>query len=184
MEFMVCTEPDHIRMAQALRFSVYCEEKSWIDPKRCENGLEQDEYDSLAVHFLALNDGEPVGTSRLLLGARQRLPAEKFIDLDALGLDPALVVEVSRLATHRTGRSSDLRVFLGLTRLMYRWSMDRSMLAWLAIADIPLFRLLQRMKMPTLSVAPQVEYMGSTCIPVAFDLPGTGTSLDRSNTLA
>ena len=182
MDFIVCTDSDHVRMAQALRFSVYCEEKAWIDSKRCENGLEMDEYDPLAVHFLALQDGEPVGTSRLLLGTRQHLPAMEFIDLDALGLDPDFVVEVSRLAARRTGRSSDLRLFLGLTRLMWQWSMDRSMVAWLAIADVPLFRLLQRLKMPILSVAPHVQYMGSTCVPVAFDLPSTGASLQRSDT--
>jgi N-acyl-L-homoserine lactone synthetase len=164
-------------MAQSLRYSVYCEEKGWIDPGRCANGIEVDEHDDLALHFLALEDDTPVGTCRLLLGNRQHLPAADYLDLESLGLDVKLVAEVSRLAAHRTKRSSDLRIFLGLTRLMWEWGTENSMVAWLAIADIPLFRLLERLKMPVIATAEHVDYLGSTCVPVAFDLEGTGVSL-------
>lgn len=177
LRFVICSTADEMGMAQSLRYSVYCEEKSWIDPECFPDGLEVDEYDDLAVHFLALEGDVPVGTCRLLLGDRQHLPAADYLDLTSLGLDLRKVAEVSRLATRRTERSSDLRVFLGLTRLMWEWGMDNSMVAWLAIADVPLFRLLERLGMPVLATAPHVDYLGSPCVPVAFDLHDTGAAL-------
>lgn len=177
LECIVGTTPEHVRMAQALRYQVYCEEKAWIDSSSCDGCLDRDDHDEQAVHFLALENGVPIGTSRLLLGERQTLPATRYLDLGAFGIDPSRIVEVSRLATRRSERSSDLRVFLCLCRLMWQWSMDHSMEAWLAIADVPLFRLLDRLKMPTLRVGEHVEYLGSVCVPVAFDVPGTGACL-------
>jgi len=180
LRFLICHKPEQVQMAQALRYEVYCREKAWVDAERCPDGLEADEYDDLALHFLALEGETPVGTSRLLLGDRQQLPAADYLDLEALGLRHEHLVEVSRLATRRTQRSSDLRVFLGLTRLMWEWSMDRSKVAWLAVADVPLFRLLERLGMPVIGRAPEVEYLGSTCVPVAFDMERTGAALKVS----
>lgn len=177
LRFLICEQPEHVRMAQALRYAVYCQEKGWVDPGHCDSGLEVDEYDELALHFLALEGDAPVGTTRLLLGDRQHLPAADYLDLDSLGLDLAVVAEVSRLATRRTERSSDLRVFLGLTRLMWEWGMENSMVAWLAIADVPLFRLLERLGMPVVATAESVDYLGSMCVPVAFDMQRTGEAL-------
>ncbi len=181
MEFLVCDKPEQIRQVQALRFEVYCVEKGWVEAEECPNGLEVDEQDDLAVHFLALDEGKPIGTSRLLLGSKQPLPAAEYIDLSALGLPIDKVAEVSRLATVRLSRSQDLLVFFGLTKLMWEWGMERSMLAWLAIADLPLFSLLKRLGMPILAVAPETYYMGSACVPVAFDVPNTGAALQRSS---
>jgi N-acyl-L-homoserine lactone synthetase len=182
MECIICTDPEHVRMAQALRYSVYCVEKAWVDAAQCENELEEDEYDDLAIHFLAMEDGAPIGTSRLLLGTRQTLPAAEYFDLEVLGLDPERVAEVSRLATHATKRSSDLRVFMELTRAMWHWGMENSVSAWLAVADVPLYRLLQRLGMPTIAVAPSIEYLGSACVPVVFDVEATGAVLYRTRT--
>lgn len=174
---MMCTEPEHVQLAQSLRYTVFCREKGWIDPLACPEGVETDEHDHLALHFLALEGDVPVGTIRLLLGDRQDLPAAEYLDLDGLGLDIRRLAEVSRLATQRTERSSDLRVFLGLTRLIWEWGMENSIVAWLAIADLPLFKLLDRLGMPVIASAEEVEYLGSACIPVAFDMQKTGEAL-------
>jgi N-acyl-L-homoserine lactone synthetase len=180
MRFIVCETVDQVRLGQALRYEVYCIEKGWIDPSTCDDGLETDEYDRLAVHFLALDDeGTPVGTSRLLLGSRQILPAAKYLNLSSHGIAPGNVAEVSRLAAHETRRSQDLKVFLGLTKLMWVWGNERSMEACAAIADVPLFGLLTRLGLPVISMAPPIDYLGSKCIPVAFDVPGMGPALDR-----
>jgi N-acyl-L-homoserine lactone synthetase len=176
----MCETPDQLLASQELRYAVFCEEKRWVDPLDCSARLETDEYDSLALHFLALDGDTPIGTVRLLLGARQPLPAADYLDLDALGLDTREVAEVSRLAIQKTGRSSDLRVFLGLTRCIWEWGMDNSMAAWLAIADVSLFRLLERLGMPVLASADHIDYLGSRCVPVAFDLARTGEALKVS----
>jgi len=180
MKFMVCQTDEQVRLAQALRYKVFCAEKSWISSEGCEEETETDAHDSGAVHFLALdNDGTAVGTSRYLIGRHQELPAAQHIDLASLNLNVADVTEVSRLATLPASRSHDLAVFLGLTRLMWHWGMEHSVKSWMAIADVPLFHLLTRLRIPVLAVAPSLDYMGSECVPVAFDMPGSGAALYR-----
>lgn len=180
LRFLMCETPDQLLASQELRYAVFCEEKRWVDPGECAAGLETDGYDELALHFLALDGDVPIGTVRLLLGARQPLPAATYLDLDVIGLASKDVAEVSRLAIRKTGRSSDLRVFLGLTRCIWEWGMDNSMAAWLAIADVPLFHLLERLGMPVIARADHIDYLGSRCVPVAFDMPRTGEALKIS----
>lgn len=182
MEFSICDDAEQVRLAQQVRYEVFSVEKAWVDPKSCPGGLELDEYDALAVHFLAVEDGVPVGTSRLLLGSKQRLPAAEHIDLATLGLQPHEAVEVSRLAIRRLNRSQDLRVFFGLTRLMWFWMMERSIKVWMAVADVSLFRLLDRLGMPAIDTAPQVHHLGSDCIPVVYDVPLSGPALKLTPT--
>jgi N-acyl-L-homoserine lactone synthetase len=167
-------------MAQALRYEVYCEEKGWVSPTRSGERLEIDAYDDLATHFLAVDeDGTVLGTVRYLRGEVQRLPAFDHISPESLGLEPRRITEVSRLATRRTSRSQDLGVFLGLTRLMWHWGMENSIRSWMAIADQPLYRLLSRLRIPVLAVGEPIDYLGSECVPVAYDMPGSGAALYR-----
>lgn len=180
MRFLICDTEEQIRLAQELRYRVYCAEKQWIESSSCSGDAEADAFDESAVHFLAFDeDGTAVGTSRYLLGSAQRLPAEEFIDVERLGLDRTRVTEVSRLATLPSSRSHDLAVFLGLTRLMWHWGMDHAIQSWMAIADVPLYHLLSRLRIPELAVAGHVDYLGSECVPVAYDMPGTGAALYR-----
>ncbi|PKQ15016.1 MAG: hypothetical protein CVT67_11520 [Actinobacteria bacterium HGW-Actinobacteria-7] len=174
MQFLICSEPEHIRMAQQLRYDVFCAEKGWIEGTACPEGLDSDEYDDDAIHFIALDDGVPVGTTRVLLGAKHVLPAMKFIDIDALGLEPHEVVEISRLATHKGKRSQDLKLFLGLTHLTWEWCMAHDIKAWLAISDVPLFKLFERIKMPLLAAGSAIDYLGSLCVPAIYDMARSG----------
>jgi len=177
---MVCKTARQLRLAQALRYEVFCAEKQWIDSGTCSDQTESDAYDDDAVHFLAVDaDGTAIGTSRYLLGSCQSLPAARHIDIAKLGLDPARVTEVSRLATKPTKRSQDIAVFLGLTRLMWHWGMENAIQSWMAIADVPLYHMLSRLRIPELAVAPSVDYLGSECVPVAYDMRGTGAALYR-----
>ena len=178
VEFIVCETPEQIREAQSLRYEVYCLEKAWVGQEACEGGIESDASDAFATHFLAYDDGTVVGTVRLLLGWRESLPGARYLDLAGLGITPEETVEVSRLATRRHGRSQDLRIFLGLTKLMWSWATDHSAKAWLAIADVPLYHMLTRLGLPVLMEAEPVDYLGSRCVPIAFDMPGTGPVLN------
>ena len=105
------------------------------------------------------------------------LPGYNFIDVESLGLSPADVVEVSRVAVLPHGRSSDRRAFPALIASMWRWSADRSYAAWIAITDEALFYRLQGLKMPFLHIGDPVWYLGSRCVPVAADIAGTIAAL-------
>jgi N-acyl-L-homoserine lactone synthetase len=181
VERVVCESTEQIRIAQALRYEVYCLEKGWVDPNG-PNGIEEDAYDSEAVHFLVYDDeGEAVGTSRLILGSRQSLPATRYLGhcADDLDLVPEQTAEVSRMASRRGSRSQDLAVFMNMIRAMWDWSMPRSVKTWLAVSDAPLFHLIKRIGTPIIAVGPEVEYVGSVCIPAAMDVPGIRAVLER-----
>lgn len=179
LDFIVCETAASIAAAQRVRYEVYCTEKGWVDEDKCAEGIERDAYDDGAVHFLALDDGVPVGTVRLLLGGVCTLPASKYLPFSQFAAEPRQIVEVSRLATRRHGRSQDLQVFVGLNLRMWEWAMEHSVLVWLAVADLPLYHLLLRIGLPLIAEAAGVDYLGSACIPVAFDLPSTGGVLQR-----
>jgi N-acyl-L-homoserine lactone synthetase len=182
MRPIVCETPDQIQMAQALRYEVFCLEKEWIEPSSCENGLEIDDYDELAIHFLVLDDesGAALGTSRLILGSCQTLPAGRFLDLDVLGLQPAQTCEVSRLASSRTSRKSNFEVFLLLMHAMSTWGAGVDITAALSVADVSLHRLMTRIGMPYVAVGEPVEYLGSACIPSVIDVAGFNELVART----
>lgn len=180
MRLVVCETNEQLRQAQRLRYDVFCLEKGWIDAATCQGGIETDDYDDDAVHFLVFHDdGTLLGTSRLLQGSCQELPAARYIDLEALGLDPARVVEVSRMATKRSSRSESLLVFLAVTQVMWEWSMANNMQAWTSVADIPVFSLMKRVGMPIIAEGPRVDYLGSMCVPACVEMPRTGDVLAK-----
>lgn len=180
MQLVVCETDEQLRQAMRLRYEVYCLEKAWIDPATCQGELETDEYDRDAKHFLAFHDdGQLLGTCRLLQGSCQELPAARFLDLEELGLDTALVVEVSRMATTRSSRTAGLLVMLGLTQVMLEWGVPRGIKAWVSVADAPLYAVMKRIGMPIIAEAPQVDYLGSMCVPACVDAPRTIDVLAR-----
>jgi len=181
MRLVVCERPEQVRLTLALRYEVYCLEKGWVDPSTCTDGLETDEHDANAVHFLVLDDdGERVlGSSRLLIGAVQTLPTSRFLDFEDLGIDVNKTVEVSRMASSRGSRSHDLGVWLGLTKVMWQWCLAHDMTTWVSTADVPLFALMRRSGMPIIASGDRVEYLGSVCIPSAVDVARTGEVLER-----
>jgi N-acyl-L-homoserine lactone synthetase len=107
------------------------------------------------------------------------LPAAKYLPLAQFDAEPCQIVEVSRLATRPRGRSQDAFVFVGLTLCMWEWAMEHSVKVWLAVADVPLYHMLTRMKMPLIAKGKPVDYLGSKCVPIAFDMPKTGDVLKR-----
>ena len=178
--FLVCETAEQIAAAQRLRYEVYCLEKGWIDPEKCDGETETDDCDEGAVHFLALRDGFPVGTARYLLASKCELPAARFLPLDRFDAEPEQIAEVSRLATlARHGRSQNPYVFIKMTLLMWEWAMERSVKVWLAVVDVPLYHLIMRMGMPVIDVGEEAYYLGSRCVPMAFDMAGTGPALRR-----
>jgi N-acyl-L-homoserine lactone synthetase len=180
VKLVVCETPDQIQDAQRLRYEVFCLEKGWVDAAAFEDGLETDELDDGAVHFLVLADDDtPLGTSRLLLGASQRLPALGYLDIRPLGIDASTVVEVSRLAARRDSRAHGLAVFLAMTQVMWEWSMAHDMNAWVSVADVSVFALMKRVGMPILAKGHRTDYLGSTCIPSCVDMHGTGEVLSK-----
>lgn len=178
-EFLRCTTAEQIEAAMRVRHEVFCIEKGWIDPATCARDIETDDYDADAVHFLALKDGVPVGTTRGLLGELVELPAFEYLPPHLFKADRKEIAEVSRLATIPESRTQDAFVFMGLCSVMWEVAMERSIRICMAIADVRFYRLLMRMQFPLIAKAKPVEHMGSLCVPVAFDVLRLGNAISR-----
>ena len=77
------------------------------------DGLEQDEFDSRAIHVLAWDDDRPVGTCRLTLPVEGRpLPIER--DFGVSLERPAVTVEVGRMVIDPDYRGDGHGTFMGL----------------------------------------------------------------------
>ncbi|VAV85719.1 hypothetical protein MNBD_DELTA01-1800 [hydrothermal vent metagenome] len=90
-----------------LRYQVYCTECGFEDPKDHPGGLEKDEFDEFAVHFVAVDRSENIiGTVRLVNNSELGFPVEKFcnIDLDTARIPRDGLGEISRLAISKTYR--------------------------------------------------------------------------------
>lgn len=180
-EFLRCTTPEQTEAAMRVRHQVYCIEKGWIDPATCPGDIERDELDAEAVHFLALKDGEPVGTTRVLRGDVAELPAFEYLPPHLFNAELNQIVEVSRLAAIPQSRSQDAAVFVGLGLAMWEYGMEHGIRVCMAIADVPFYRMLMRMRFPVIAKAKPVEYMGSLCVPLAFDVPKMVLALRRES---
>lgn len=61
------TDATVLKQIFALRYEVYCLECGFLPPEQFQCGLESDEYDSAAAHFVARNfENEVVGTLRMV----------------------------------------------------------------------------------------------------------------------
>jgi N-acyl amino acid synthase of PEP-CTERM/exosortase system len=100
-----------LRLAQGIRYRVYCEEFGYENPDDCPGELETDEYDARSVHALVMHreTGKAAACVRMVPtqpGVKGfQLPFEKFcgdsVDagfVESLQLDRSTVCEISRLA--------------------------------------------------------------------------------------
>lgn len=123
-----------------LRYQIYCaapekERPSDFKPEDFPDGLEKDFWDDYSVHFIALQDGEVVGTLRLIKGAECPVG---FLMEDTFVLPPGLSknagLEASRMAVAPRARKKGIRNELDQKAM--QWSVDNGYAWWcLAIQD-------------------------------------------------
>lgn len=117
-ELIAADTPRLKREAYAIRYQVYCEEFGYEDKAAFQHGLERDDFDHHAWHFLIRHKATGIfaGTARCVLpydqfNAKRPLPAEKHCPtalnpavVTAMGLKRGDYAEVSRLAVRRDFR--------------------------------------------------------------------------------
>jgi N-acyl amino acid synthase of PEP-CTERM/exosortase system len=170
-----------------LRFQVYCIEREFEDPDDYPDGIERDEYDDHAWHYLCLDgEGRAVGTARLI---RPPDPLSFPIELHCRIDDP-----LDRAIRHRTGEISRLAVskgyrrragdtiygltdesreeearedrrrmpilFMGLLRELYQTSLREGITHWYAAMERKLAILTRRYCFDFQPVGPEIDYHG------------------------
>ena len=103
-------DPNDRRRALALRYRVYCQERSFLPAQNYPNGEECDEFDQYAHHFAAFNRaGQIAGAVRLVRYVESlKLPGQHYCTLfedlpDHLkSLPLKSTAEISRLMLSKT----------------------------------------------------------------------------------
>ncbi len=175
--------PALIRMAQAIRYQVYCLERKFEDEGAHGDCLECDDFDRLAIHSLLFHrpSAKAIGTARLILpghGDRDLSPVRKLLREAGLrGRDHFPIettAEVSRFAISNQfrRRSSDAGdgiiapecrtnlPCLGLVQQLLRQSLDHGLTHWAAVMEPKLLRMLAVMGIHFTSVGPLVDHHG------------------------
>jgi hypothetical protein len=167
LTFKVASTHDEIRTAQRIRYQVYCEETDMnYATADHEARLLPEPEDERGVLMLALIDGEPVGSVRLLYGADDAIPegygrllrVDEYADVVGIGR----VVVVDRLGmvgTLRGDGSSAVAFILAVVREICGRGVD------VVVADcephlVPLYRALgMRPAGPAVDLGPHTRHL-------------------------
>lgn len=151
----------------------------YVPTRQSRRLQEYQSFDSQSVFIVATDENDSViGVLRVIVGP----PFKTLLDLETeigwlqtLTNEPSL--EIGTLAVDdNVGDKTD--VMLGLIAFAYNWS-GRAVVRhwWLATLDSRLIRVLSsKLGCKITRMGPQVDYMGSPCTPVVFDLSEHGES--------
>lgn len=190
LTFRKASGKDELEDVFRLRYKVYCEERGYEKPEEHPGGLEFDEFDDHAVHFVVLNSrNRIIGTVRVILDSSDGFPIEKHcsIDADLSQVDRHRVGEISRLAVSKDyrRRASDRFIYdgasddppsdavpvdrdrrrrneivIGLYKCLYIESKKRGLNFWFTAMSRGLFLLLGRMGVEFKPIGPHINYHG------------------------
>lgn len=175
-----------------LRFKVYCHERRFFNAEDYPVEIESDQYDEQSIHFAAIDsdDGEVVGTLRMILPGRYQLPIEKYCPYikgnDGIHMGKSCG-EISRLvitkqlrrrkhdghyyapqvediigvdANNREFRRQAKPMTFGLYREMYLECKKIGVTHWYTLMEKGLWRLLHKHGMLFESIGDEVDYCG------------------------
>ncbi len=175
-----------IKLAQQIRYQVYCIENAFEDAAGFPDGIEFDEFDSHSVHSLLIHraSGRAVGTTRLILPIQGAL--DRSFAIQRVCTDPGLkrlplqrTAEVSRFSiskqfrrregdTQYEGRSEARGrrsiaplMSLGLIQSLVRMSFEHGITHWCATMEPTLLRLLVPMGIHFERLGPVINFHGT-----------------------
>jgi N-acyl amino acid synthase of PEP-CTERM/exosortase system len=185
-------DKEYMEKLYRLRFEVYCYECGFLKEEDYPDGLEFDEHDEQSVHFAALDkdDGEVIGTLRMILPGIHPLPIEHYcpqINVNSGELLEAKYGEISRLVISKQLRRRkddglyygpqladdkkvvvDNKEFLrrakpmafGLYRELYRECKKIDVTHWYTLMEKGLWRLLDKQGLSFECIGEEINYRG------------------------
>jgi N-acyl amino acid synthase of PEP-CTERM/exosortase system len=171
-----------------LRYKVYVEEWGFERSQDHPEGIERDEFDEHAIHFLAKRADQIIGTIRIIRNSEKGFPLEHHCtlntDLSSFGRNT--IGEISRLAVSKDyrrraedkylygaasvpqeefsmtalERRSRQEIVLGLYKCMYRESKKIDLTHWCVAMARGLYVLLRRMGIVFTPIGPEINYHG------------------------
>jgi N-acyl amino acid synthase of PEP-CTERM/exosortase system len=177
--------PEMVRIAQAIRYQVYCLERKFENAAEHDDQLECDALDAMAVHSLVLHrpTSDAIGTARLILPrhAAGGLPIQQLLRQNGLRAEDhfpvEMAAEVSRFAISNQFRRRCSEGFsaaearreretcstlpcLGLLQELLRQGVGLGLTHWAAVMEPKLLRRLAALGIHTTSIGPMVSHHG------------------------
>lgn len=112
-----------------LRFKGYCMELGWLNPRNYPNEKESDEWENDSYNFLAIEDGETIGTMRLILFSGDQFYTKQFVAFPK-EIPQNLCLEVSRLYVTPSKRGNQAKVMFSLVKIAKEYSLKKGFLYW------------------------------------------------------
>lgn len=162
-----------------LRYQIYGALK-WIEQSHFIGEEESDEYDTLETtsHFIALEDGIPVGTIRLVGQSHLPFPMQvpydqgfSLPDLEDFGessWEKVRTCEVSRLMVAQNNSCPRHALSLGLLQVLCRETVSRRCNYWLQALDALTYRLMLSYNFALKKYSPNKRFMGSLTVPTVM----------------
>ena len=187
-ESVTADTPEHVQLAQKVRYQVYCIENPLEKRTDSPDGVETDEFDSHAAHTILFDrdTGCPLGTVRLILplphAPERSFAVQRLLDPESLKVLYSLplhtTAEISRFSISRQSRrqivdggtaqarpdvvvaTSGPLMRLGLMQGIMRMSMEHGITDWCALMEPTLLRMLAAMAIRFRPIGPLVEFRG------------------------
>lgn len=112
-----------------LRFDGYCVELGWLNPQNYPDKKETDEWDNNSYNFLALENGEIIGTMRLITFSQEQFYTKKFVSFPK-EIPQNICLEISRLYVIPSKRGHLAKVMFSLVETAKKFSLDNGFLYW------------------------------------------------------
>lgn len=158
IRFLKIDSSNHLmRYVYSIRYEVYCLECGFEDSLRFKSEIEFDEYDLSAIHFIAFDDTNAIGTVRMVFSS-EGFPLEKHCKIEHIKLPYQELAEISRLAVLKQYRNSE--IYLGLWRAVYQESKRLEIFYWYVFMEKKLFRLLRKYGIIFEQIGKGVDYNG------------------------
>ncbi len=157
-----------------LRHQVYCLEKGFEEAGHFENGLEKDDFDGQAVHFIVQDQLtlEWVATLRIVLPEKHKLPITEIVNGELsfdMAANSGVVAEISRLSIlsnyrHSTAFVSDHsypEILFGLIRAAKEYCDIKGVDKWLFLCRRSLKKIAARGGMDMQEIGKPINHRGA-----------------------
>ena len=143
-----------LRDCFVLRKKIFVEEFGVVE-KNAALDTETDEYDSHSFHFLVIENGEPIGTLRLIKATASGGARGLYEFSDSLDLDKAL--EFSRVSLIKEKRGN-FGIFIKMLKYTHKFAVDAGYNYFCGTIRVSLLKFLKRLKWDIIFESEPFEY--------------------------
>jgi N-acyl-L-homoserine lactone synthetase len=172
IKVILASNEEEKKACYRMRYEMICQELGWISGDKV-SPEERDEYDATqSISFLALDDdGNPIGTSRIILEGDMPFPIERHFKIDPRERIEEVhgkiisVVEASRFIVPNNNNFRHHEVSISMCQALIAKCLDLDISHIFISADYKFYRLTRMTGFPLAKIGEAIHYMGSMTVP-------------------